>query len=64
MAVKTILYSYKLECGHDAQARLIWFQKREPNEPIAYHKDDSVKCQPCKYRMRKIISETKTILEE
>ncbi len=64
MAVKSIFYKYKLECGHDASARLVWYQKRDPEEPQAYHPGDKVKCQRCQYEPRRILSETKSIEEE
>jgi hypothetical protein len=64
MAVKSVFYKYKLECGHDAQARLMWYTKRDPKEPVGYHKGDKVKCQLCKYQLRKITSEKKSIEEE
>jgi hypothetical protein len=64
MAVKSVLYNYKLECGHYARAQLYWYQKRDPKEPVAYHTGDKVKCQKCQYIMRKIVSETKQITEE
>jgi hypothetical protein len=64
MSVKSIFYKYKLECGHDAQATILWYTKREPKEPIAFHPGDIVKCQPCGYAMRKILLENKEIVEE
>jgi hypothetical protein len=64
LTVKTIRYKYKLECGHDAQANLLWYSSRDKNEPAGYHEGDEVKCQPCKYTLKKIVEESKTIEEE
>lgn len=64
MAIKFIHYDYLLECGHKAVAQLTWRTKAEPEEPIAWHVGDMVKCQPCQYEMRKIVDEKKRIEEE
>jgi hypothetical protein len=64
MVIKVIHYDYMLECGHQAVAELTWFTKREPKEPVAWHVNDMVKCQPCNYEMRKIVDEKKKIEEE
>jgi hypothetical protein len=64
MTVKSVFYNYKLECGHDAVAKLVWYTKRDPKEPPAFHKGDEVKCQQCQYQLRKILSEKKSIEEE
>ena len=64
MTVKTIFYKYKLECGHDAVASIVWYQKRDPKEPAAFHPGNLVKCQPCQYRLRKIVSESKNVMDE
>jgi hypothetical protein len=64
MVVKFIHYDYVLECGHNAVAEITWYTKREPEEPVAWHEGQMVKCQDCQYELRKIVDEKKRMTEE